>query len=51
MNKILSKDDYCHTEDTSLQNAEECPFVMAINWLKSLLTFIMDNFNKNPTRD
>ena len=46
-----NKGDYCHTEDTSLQNTEECPFVMAINWMKSLLKFIKDNFNKNPTRD
>ena len=51
MNKILSKDDYCHTEDTSLPNTEECKFVMAINWLKSVLNFVKDNNNKNPTRD
>ena len=50
MSEILSKDDYCHTEDT-LQKTEECKFVMAINWLKSVLNFIEDNNNKNPTRD
>ena len=49
--RLLSKDDYCHTEDTSLQNTEECKFVMAINWLKSVLNFIEDNIKKNPTRD
>ena len=36
MNEILSKDGYCHTEDTSLQNNEEYKFVMAINWNQCL---------------
>ena len=51
LTEILSNDGYCHTEVTSLQNTEECKFVMAINLLKSVLTFIKDRNNKNPTRD
>ena len=49
MNEILSKDDYYHTEDTSLQNTEECKFVMAISWLKSVLKFIKRNNDINST--
>lgn len=40
MNEILSKDGYCHTEVTSLQNTEECKFVMAINLLKIISAYI-----------
>ena len=50
MNKILSKDDYSHSEDGSLLNTEECKFVMAINWLKSVFKFIKGNIDKNPIR-
>ena len=40
LNEILSNDGYCHTEVTSLQNTEECKFVMAINLLKIISAYI-----------
>lgn len=52
MKEILSKEDSCcHNGDTSVQDAEECRFLIAINWVKSVLKFIKGKNDKNPTRN
>ena len=48
--EILSKDDYLHNEDASLQNTEEWKTneIMEISWLKSVVKFIKGNIDKKP---